>query len=151
MHFLIDGYNLIYSTSLANDPYPLLALYNLVSEYCEEHEHKTWTCICDGNPPPYLIHEIPHIVKNTLVWSDKESADEVITEKARSYAKPNELCIVTDDKQIKTALSTLGATLESCVLFYQRLTRITASETTKDGVKDSLSIEEWEKLFRQHP
>ena len=110
LHFLIDGYNLIKrNPALANKR--LEEGRQALVTFIERHRpqgslRNSVTIVFDGQPG---IYGVPTVSDVRVVFTEYESADDLIKERVQDSKNKKDIIVVTDDRQLMLYVRNLGA------------------------------------------
>ncbi|MCX8083041.1 MAG: NYN domain-containing protein [bacterium] len=121
MEYIIDGYNLIKSSSFSRYEargitYSIQMLINILYDYSRKHPSVSFTVVFDGNPP--LPYTFLHTKGMKLLFSGDITADEVIRKKVEKIPEKNiSRIVVSDDRGVKETGRLFGARVLSIAEF----------------------------------
>ena len=121
LHFLIDGYNLIkrnpnLATKSLEDGRQGLVTFIERSRPHGSLRNKV-TVVFDGQPGMYGL---PSGNEVSVVFTEYESADDLIKTRVEEAKNKKEIVVVTDDKALLLYVRSFGVTILSVREFYQR-------------------------------
>lgn len=101
-HFIIDGYNIIKNNPRLNnaklkDSREALLRFIKDSRPCGSPKN-TVTVVFDGRPDVFYYRPPSHI---EIIFTKNESADDRIKKIIEKAPQPRNLCVVTDDREIR--------------------------------------------------
>jgi predicted RNA-binding protein with PIN domain len=149
MHYWIDGYNLLFSLPKGTHQKESFearrkALISEINRQAEELALKI-TLVFDGtsDSPEYLSH-----YKSLELLYTRQSADEAILERVRMSKFPQEICVVTSDKELFSKAKELGALTLSLKNFLSLLSKKHKKPSDPKEFQDSpQEIQRLLKLF----
>ena len=134
LHFLIDGYNLIKrnsvfaNKSLEDGRQALIAF--IERNHPQGSLRNSVTIVFDGKPGMYGL---PYAQEVSVVFTEYESADDLIKYRVETSKNKKEIIVVTDDKQLMLYVRSLGSGVMSVGEFYKRT--ISAKQPAQKGGK----------------
>lgn len=156
MHFLIDGYNLLFfhltpdeSLKKTREEFVLLLDKKLQTLNIKA------TIIFDGFNQIGKRAEYQHFESVTVVFSPKgQNADEYILEQLSGAKKPNEITVITADNHLAQQARNLGAKSQSPKSFLKQiakkhLEKETAAQNQKEQEDSKANIERLLSLFEK--
>lgn len=120
LQYIIDGYNIINhplfskrSNKKIHDRRKALLDLIKINRLSGSAKNKV-TVVFDGYPSPEDAQELSGNTEGiSVVFSRSESADEKIKRIVESYGNPKNIIVVSDDKQIQSAVKSLNASVSA--------------------------------------
>ena len=121
LHFLIDGYNLIkrnpaFAGKKLEDGRQALISF-IEHNRPQGSLRNSVTIVFDGKPGMYGL---PYAQEVSIVFTEYESADDLIKYRVEESRNKKEIIVVTDDKQLMLYVRGLGSGVMSVGEFYKR-------------------------------
>lgn len=121
LHFLIDGYNLIkrnpaFAGKKLEDGRQALISF-IEHNRPQGSRQNSVTIVFDGKPGMYGL---PYAQEISIVFTEYESADDLIKYRVETSKNKKEIVVVTDDKQLMLYVRSLGSGVMSVGEFYKR-------------------------------
>ncbi len=112
LHFIVDGYNLIYRIKELKKQQPLERRRRILISSLEKFKlsmspRNRVTVVFDGKENVYPLTKLSEIIE--IVFSKLTNADEVIKKMVYSTKAVKNIVVVTDDREIINYIKKLGA------------------------------------------
>lgn len=159
---MIDGYNLIKrNPALANKKLEdgRQALVSWIENNRPQGSlRNSVTVVFDGQPD---MHSLPAAQEVRVVFTEYESADDLIKSRVEESKNRKEIIVVTDDKPLMLYVRGLGSGVMSIREFYQRTASAKKSAPHKGGLGQKSKVitssfehvinQEFEKIWLKKP
>jgi len=144
MPVLLDGNNLLHR--LPGKPASRADLRRLVLEACR-HERMRITVVFDG-PPPAGVPPRELLGSVTVLYSESESADDLIIRELPDGARAHDWVVVTDDRGLQARARQCNAKVRS-VAEWSRKRTAPPPRPRAEAKLSSREVEEWESYFAE--
>jgi uncharacterized protein len=127
MHYLIDGYNLLYQVGRlqagrsAHLESARLELLRLLQSRLKEEDARV-TVVFDAQGAPARVREEQEYHGIEVRYTRREEADDLIETMIRSAPSPQRLTVVSNDRRLKEAARRRGCLVMECLDFWVWLT-----------------------------
>lgn len=146
LHFILDGYNIIKRTPSLDLPNLKESRENLINIILNTRPQGSLknklTIIFDGKPD-ILHHKSTSGIE--VVFSENESADDLIKRIINKSHNQRNICLVTDDKALISSVKYLGIKIFSVLSFLSKMQRPQVKKNDLDE-KKGLSYSQTEKI-----
>jgi len=148
MPILIDGHNLIAKLPgiHLDDPDDEAQLVERLRRY-QARTGKPLTVFFDGGLPGGLSRDLSTRKVEVVFAPAGQPADALIVSRVRRNCKPQELTVVTSDREIMTAVEQRGARVVSAETFAAELSAAPAADRPDDVQLTEAQVKEWLALF----
>ena len=113
VHYIIDGYNVVKQLQFLTDKKLKDGRDGLVrllqTERPQGSIKNRVTIVFDGNSESLMPTSIKEKYNIEIIFSDDEIADDKIKRLVKKSANPRNICVVTDDRELRDAVKMYGA------------------------------------------
>jgi predicted RNA-binding protein with PIN domain len=158
MRFLIDGYNLLFAlgrlTPRASKDALMSSRRWLLQQLSAHHTSKSeWTIVFDGRTHVGGKASDKEWGELHVVFSEGESADDVIEERIRTEEVPTQLTVVSNDHRMQRAGRKRGCPVMGCLDFFESVkvprTEPPPAKSETPGKPTEETVEEREEWLKE--